>query len=127
MSENMYLRQLINELLYEIGGFSTLILSIIVFWQSNLLLLGIVIAQCLTALWFWHERYDITFFIVISIFGTLAEGVFVGSGIWRYSNPSFYGIPYWFPVAFGTTALISQRLALTITKMWDTLSPKSNI
>jgi hypothetical protein len=119
--------KLITDLLYEIGAFSILITSIIILWQSNLLLLTVVIVQCLVALWFWHERYDITFFFVITVFGTIAEEVFVSSGIWRYSNPSLYGIPYWFPVAFGTTALIGQRLALTITEMWDTVAPMRSI
>ena len=83
--------------------------------------------QCLTASWFWHERYDITFFFVISVFGTVAERVFVKSGIWYYTNPTLYGIPLWFPVAFGTTALIGQRLALTLTEIWFTLASPKNL
>lgn len=127
MSGNGYMRRLFVDLLYEIGAFSILISSIIILWQNNLFLLVVVLVQCLAALWLWHERYDITFFFVISVFGTVAEGLFVKSGIWMYSNPSLYGIPLWFPVAFGTTALIGQRLALTITQMWDTLVPPSAI
>ena len=117
---------MLTDLLYEIGAFAILIISIIIFWQSNLILLAVVILQCLIALWIWHERFDITFFLVISVFGSIAEGVFVRSGIWQYSNPSFYGVPIWFPIAFGTTALIGQRLALTLTQLWDSLSPKRN-
>jgi hypothetical protein len=124
MSGNGYMTKLITDLLYEIGAFTILITSIIILWQSNLLLLTAVIIQCLVALWFWHERFDVTFFFVISIFGTFAEWVFVRSGIWYYSNPSLFGIPIWFPVAFGTTALIGQRLAITITEMWDTIAPR---
>jgi hypothetical protein len=127
MSGNGYMTKLITDLLYEIGAFTILITSIIILWQSNLLLLTAVIIQCLVALWFWHERFDVTFFFVISIFGTFAEWVFVRSGIWHYSNPSLFGIPIWFPVAFGTTALIGQRLAITITEMWDTIAPPMNI
>ena len=126
MQSNAYMSRMLTDLLYEIGAFAILIISIIIFWQSNLILLAVVILQCLIALWIWHERFDITFFLVISVFGSIAEGVFVRSGIWQYSNPSFYGVPIWFPIAFGTTALIGQRLALTLTQLWDSFSPKRN-
>jgi hypothetical protein len=106
-------------LFWEVVAFFILVSSIIFLWQSNLFLLTAVIIQCLVILWFWHERYDVTFFVVISVFGTIAEGAFVRSGIWQYNNPTFYGIPLWFPVAFGTTALITQRLALTLTEIWN--------
>ena len=64
MSGNGYMTKLITDLLYEIGAFTILITSIIILWQSNLLLLTAVIIQCLVALWFWHERYDLCFFSV---------------------------------------------------------------
>jgi hypothetical protein len=119
MSENKNVRQLFIDLFWELVAFFILVSSIAFLWQSNLFLLTTVIIQCLVILWFWHERYDVTFFVVISVFGTIAEGAFVRSGIWHYNNPTFYGIPLWFPVAFGTTALISQRLALTLTDIWN--------
>ena len=126
MSENRNIRQLIFDLGWEIVAFITLICSIIILWLNNLFLLTVVTMQCLTALWFWHERYDLCFFSVTFVFGTLAEITFVSSGIWQYTNPTLYGIPLWFPVAFGTTALITQRLSITLTKIWNTISPTRN-
>ncbi|MCR4406392.1 MAG: hypothetical protein NUW24_05650 [Anaerolineae bacterium] len=41
--------------------------------------------------------------------------------MWRYSNPTFLGIPLWFPWAFGTTGLIGARLARTIAGLWERL------
>jgi hypothetical protein len=114
-------RPLLKALLGEVAAFFILIGSLLIFWQKNFILLPVVLMECIVAFWFWHEPYDITFFIVISVFGTVAECLFVSSGIWQYSNPTFYGIPLWFPLAFGTTALIGQRLALTLTKVWETL------
>ena len=80
MSENRNTRQLIFDLSWELVAFLTLVCSIIIFWQNNLLLITIVTMQCLTALWFWHELYDLCFFSVTFVFGTLAEITFVGSG-----------------------------------------------
>jgi len=111
MSDKQDTGKLFTNLFWEILAFTTLIGSIIIFWQNNLVLLTAVLIQCLVALWYWHERYDITFFLVISVFGTVAEGVFVRSGIWQYNNPTLYGVPLWFPFAFGTTDLISKKLA----------------
>ena len=127
MSENRNIRQLIFYLSWELAAFLTLVCSIIFLWQNNLLLFIIVIMECLTALWFWHERYDLCFFSIASILGTFAELVFVSSGIWLYTNPTLYGIPLWFPVAFGTTALISQRLSHTLTMIWNTYSSKHSV
>jgi uncharacterized membrane protein YoaT (DUF817 family) len=124
MSDKQDTGKLFTNLFWEILAFTTLIGSIIIFWQNNLVLLTAVLIQCLVALWYWHERYDITFFLVISVFGTVAEGVFVRSGIWQYNNPTLYGVPLWFPFAFGTTALISQRLALTLTEIWNKVAQK---
>ena len=59
------------------------------------------------------------FFLVIAVFGTIAEALFVHFGVWRYANPTFLGIPAWFPVAFGTAGLIEARLVRTITQIWD--------
>jgi hypothetical protein len=108
---------LVKAFLADVAAFFILIGSLLILWRNNFILLHVVLVECLVAFWFWHEPYDITFFLVISVFGTVAECLFVRFGIWKYSNPSFYGIPLWFPLAFGTTALIGQRLALTLTKV----------
>ena len=126
MSENRNIRQLIFDLSWELAAFLTLVCSIIFLWQNNLLLLIIVIMECLTALWFWHERYDLCFFSIASVLGTFAEITFVRSGIWEYTNPTLYGIPLWFSVAFGTTALISQRLSQTLTMIWNNITLTNN-
>ena len=54
--------------------------------------------------------------------GSLAEAVFVHFGVWHYTNPTLLGVPLWFPLAFGTAALIGERLVRTITEMWEEVS-----
>jgi hypothetical protein len=118
-------KQLWTELAMELTAFSVLVASVTLLWKSNLLLLVAALVECLVALALWHNRFDLTFFLIIAVLGSLAEVVFVHFGVWRYANPTFLGMPSWFPLAFGTTGLIGGRLAQTITAIWEKASPPS--
>ena len=120
MSPSQRLR---TELLTEFLAFFLLVTSVALLWRNNLLLFAVALAECLLGLALWHDRLSVSFFLTIAMLGTLAEAVFVRSGIWRYANPTSLGIPLWFPVAFGTTGLLGARLARTITAMWERVSP----
>lgn len=104
-------------------SFVLLISSVMLLWRSNLLLLIVMLVECVTALVLWHERIDVSFFLVIAVFGTMAELAFVRVGVWQYANLTLLGIPLWFPLAFGTTGLIGGRLARAITDLWDRKRP----
>ena len=107
------------ELIVELVAFASLSAAIILLRRNNLHLLLLVLGICAAVVARWHRRQDVAFFLVIAIVGTIAETVFVHFGVWRYANPSFLGIPTWFPVAFGTAGLIGARFVRTITQMWD--------
>ena len=109
------------DLFLELGMFSVLTFSIGSLWRDNLSLLLVVIVQALISLFFWHDRFDTSFFIVITVFGTIAELVFVYFGVWQYANPTSLGIPVWFPGAFGTAALAAERLVRTIVGRYSSL------
>lgn len=115
--------QLLNELILEFAAFSLLVASVVLLWRDNPLLFIIMVVECLVALALWHDRLDVSFFLIIAVMGSLAEAVFVHFGVWSYANPTFLGMPLWFPLAFGTTGLIGARLARTITEMWEKVSP----
>jgi uncharacterized membrane protein YoaT (DUF817 family) len=106
-------------LVQELTAFCLLVVSIVLLWRDNLLLLVVVMAESLVALRLWHERQDVCMFFGIAVVGSLAEAVFVHSGVWRYANPTLLGMPVWFPLSFGTAGLIGQRLSRTIAAMWD--------
>jgi hypothetical protein len=72
----------------------------------------------------WYDRLDLSFLLVIAVLGSLAEAVFVHFGVWYYANPTFLGVPLWFPFAFGTTGLIGGRLARTLTGIWEKASSR---
>jgi len=112
-----------TELFTEFLTFSLLVTSVVLLWRNNLLLFAVALAECLLAVALWHDRLSVSFFLIIAIPGTLAEAVFVRFGIWRYANPTFLGIPLWFPVAFGTTGLLGARLARTIAAVWERACP----
>jgi uncharacterized membrane protein YoaT (DUF817 family) len=115
-----FTKQLWVELAVELATFSLLVASITMLWRSNILLLAIVLAECLFALALWHERHDVSFFLILAVFGTLAEVVFTSSGVWQYNNPTWLGIPLWFPLAFGTAGVAGQRMARTATEVLGT-------
>ena len=115
-------KQLWIELVMELAAFSVLVASVTLLWRNNLLLFIVALVECLVALALWHNRFDLTFFLIIAVLGSLAEAVFVRFGVWRYANPTFLGMPIWFPLAFGTTGLIGGRLARTTAEMWEKAS-----
>jgi hypothetical protein len=112
-------KQLWKELLIEFAAFSLLVASVSLLWRNNLLLFMVALVECLAGLALWHDRLDVSFFLIIGVLGSLAEAVFVHFGVWYYANPTLLGVPLWFPLAFGTTGLIGGRLARTITRIWE--------
>ncbi|MBC8446756.1 MAG: hypothetical protein H8D78_03310 [Chloroflexi bacterium] len=114
-----------NDLVMTLAAFCVLVASVSLLWRNNLLLFFVALAECVTALILWHDRLDVSFFLIIGVLGSLAEAVFVRFGVWHYANPTFLGMPMWFPLAFGTTGLIGARLARAITEMWERASPSS--
>lgn len=86
------------------------------FQNQSALALTLLLAIAIVTLALWHDRYDCWSFFVVAVFGTCAEVFFVHYGVWHYANPTILGIPVWFPVAFGTSALIGERLIRTATR-----------
>ncbi|MCL6430215.1 MAG: hypothetical protein K6V36_05055 [Anaerolineae bacterium] len=111
-------RSLWGDLAVQFAAFVYMAVCVSLLWRNNLLLLGAMSAECVVVLALWHDRLDLSFFLVIGVLGTLAEALFVYSGVWRYANPSVLGVPVWFPVAFGTTGLIGGRMARTLAALW---------
>ena len=112
-------RSLRTELGLEIAAFVFLVACASLLWRDNGLLLLVAAGICGFALERWHTRFDVCLFLVIAVLGSAAEAVFVYSGVREYANPTLLGVPIWFPLAFGTTGLISGRLARTLSAIWD--------
>jgi uncharacterized membrane protein YoaT (DUF817 family) len=107
--------------------FSVLAVTIVVLQGNSVFALVVLLAIAFTTLALWHDRHDRWSFLAVAVFGTCAEVFFVHFGVWRYSNPTFFGIPLWFPVAFGTSALIGVRLIRTISQATHVCSVSSQL
>jgi uncharacterized membrane protein YoaT (DUF817 family) len=117
---------LLKELLMALAAFLVLSASVALLWRDNGLLLIVALVECLMALSLWHNRLDVSFFLIIAVLGSLVEVVFVRSGVWHYANPTLLGVPLWVPFAFGTTGLIGGRMAQTLTGLWDAARPSQD-
>ena len=108
-----------RELVRALAAFAVLVAAVAGLWRHNGLLAAVALGGCALALVIWHDPLDVAFFLVIGVLGSAAEVVFVHFGVWRYANPSFLGVPLWFPLAFGTTGLTGSRLARALATMWE--------
>jgi hypothetical protein len=102
------------KLFFEIIAITGLISSIILL-QENIMLVFLAISFEAFILFLIYREINIfQDFLIISVFGTLAETVFVNNGVWVYSNSSFLGIPVWFPVAFGIAGILINGINTSI-------------
>ena len=108
-----------RELLQTLLAFVVLVASVAGLWRYNGLLAVLMAIECALALALWHDPLDVAFFLVIGVLGSGAELVFVRFGVWQYANPTIWGVPLWFPLAFGTTGLIGSRLARALAAIWE--------
>lgn len=112
-------RGLWQELAIQLVAFSLLVLAVSTLWRDNSVLTLVMLLEVALALLLWHDRQDVSFLLVVGGMGSLAEAVFVRSGAWHYANPSLWGVPIWFPVAFGTAGLILGRLTRISAALWE--------
>jgi hypothetical protein len=115
-------RRLWRQLLLALMPFAVLVLAVSALWRNNLVLTLLMIVELGIVLGIWHDRRDLSFLLVIGGMGSLAEAAFVRAGAWHYANPSFLGIPAWFPFAFGTAGLCGGRIARSVAALWEAWS-----
>lgn len=87
----------VPQVLRELAVFALLVASIVLPWRSNLLLLGVLLAQAVVALCFWHDARDLALFFVVAVLGSLAEVVFVRSGVLNSSLPELLVLCQYLP------------------------------
>jgi hypothetical protein len=103
----------------QVLALAVLVTAVSSLWRNNVLLALFMLLEGGIALAFWHDARDISFLLVIGGMGSVAEAVFVGSGAWHYAKRSFFGVPLWFPIAFGTAWLIGRRLSRKMAGLWE--------
>jgi uncharacterized membrane protein YoaT (DUF817 family) len=106
------------QLLQEALVFAALTASIIVLHRHNWFLLAVLCLLLIAVVTHWHRRSDVVCLLVIGSLGTAAEVLFVRFGVWRYANPSWLGVPVWFPISFGLAGLVGLRVTRSVTTLW---------
>lgn len=106
-----------KELIFEFILYCAGIASISLFFQNNLLLLVLLIMAWTIGIMVWHKKHDVIFFVVGAIVGTIGEIVCIHFGAWRYTNPTFLGVPIWLPFAWGLAIMLIKRIAETFVKI----------
>ena len=102
-----------KELLFELSLVAIGITLIALLYQNNLLLTIILLLSFLLTLKFWR-REDILLFFVGAIIGSVSEIIGTNSGVWRYTNPTFLGIPCWLPLVWGLSVVLIKRIMETL-------------
>lgn len=103
-----------KELVLEVIIYCIAIFSIVVLFQNNLLLTGVLLIAWVIGIVFWHKKHDIVFFVSGAILGPIGEIICIHFGVWQYANPNFLGIPLWLPFAWGLATIFIKRVAETI-------------
>lgn len=84
------------------------------FWDRQLLLVGLYVAMSALALWAWGSREVVAIFVAGFFLGPAGETVAVRLGAWEYASASG-PVPIWLPLAWGLTSIFLLKLSHTIT------------
>ncbi len=106
-----------RELLLEVLLFCFGMLFISLFYLDNILLTLLLIMGWSVGIKFWHRKDDFYFFLSGAVVGPIGEIVCIHFGAWKYTNPSFLGIPIWLPFAWGLAMMLIKRVAETFLKV----------
>jgi hypothetical protein len=88
-------------------------LVIFLFWK-NTLLTSLILILFAILINIKAKIYDVTYFVVISIFATIVESLTNSSGAWVYSNQNILNFPYWLPLYWGMGGVVTKDTYLIL-------------
>ena len=112
-----FTRKIEKELIFEFILFCAGILAISLFYTNNFLLTVLLIISWLIGIGGWHKKHDIYFLLTGAIIGPIGEIICIYFGVWRYTNPTFLGIPIWLPLVWGLATILIKRIAEVFVKI----------
>ena len=112
-----FISKIEKELIYEIALFLVSVASISFLYMDVSLLVGILLISLLVGGKIWYNRNDIYYFISGALIGPAADIICIRFGAWSYTNPTFFGIPVWLPIAWGAATVLIMRFAVTLVKL----------
>ena len=63
---------------------------------------------------FFHERADIQWAGAALVLGLIVELFGVSAGLWRYPDPDFLGIPFWFATMWISVGVLGRRFLIPL-------------
>jgi len=102
MSTKNFKKFIIITTIFTIGSIG----SIWLFWQNVFLLTFILICLAIMEFIALKKKEIIITYFVIMFGGVMTEVVAIHLGAWRYTEPSFWGIPLWLLPAWGNAGII---------------------
>ena len=106
-----------KEIKYEIIAYVIAIAIVSFFWVNNVVTFLLLLMLWIIAAKVWHEKQDISLFIMSAIGGSIGEIICIYFGVWTYNNASFLGIPLWLPLLLGFSSVMIKRVAHTVTHL----------
>lgn len=103
-----------KNLFFNIGFALATILIVVIFYKSILLTTALILAVAIIGLIKWKSRRTLYIFLIVSIFGALAEMACIYFGVWEYSFTDFFNIPTWLFIVWGNAAVFIYQLSLEI-------------
>ena len=91
--------------------------AVSLYWRTNLFLTAILLVETAAAMYLFGKKEDVFFFLGGFAGGPIAEIIAVSTGAWKYSNPTFLGIPLWLPFLWGMAVFLIRRIVLSILQL----------
>jgi len=101
----------------EWKGFAGLLLTALafsLFAGNSRLLFDASLVSVVILLAMFHERLDIHYALYSLGLGFTVEIAGVFSGLWKYPEPDFLGIPYWFATMWISVGLLGRRFLIPL-------------
>jgi hypothetical protein len=102
-----------KELLFAICIYLACVALASFVWHKPAVLLFSLLIVTAIALYRWHSKTDVAFYLVALAFGTAADFVAVRFGAWGYSNWNL--VPIWLPLLWGIAGLLLNKIVEALT------------
>ncbi len=98
-----------KELLLGLLLFVAGVMLISMMYKNNFLLTLVMVTGWLVASKFIYTKRDSYMFLIAALLGATAEIVAVKFGAWQYANPTYFGVPIWLPLLWGSATVFIAR------------------
>jgi hypothetical protein len=107
-----------KKLMFNISFFLLNLFIVALFHQNIPLSTVILIAVAIIGLYYWKSRATLIIFIIVGLFGPIAEMIAVNSGAWTYTLANIANVPLWLFPLWGNAAAFIYQTVLEIKKVW---------